>query len=315
MSVTVDDPLFNAKLLMSFGPPKHSAEDITTVQTYITQNKDLFKTVNADLINLIVTMNSNPTAGGYVIDLVELIKKGEDPNSEKFNLAVKKFKELGTILPKSDFDVTNAPKLNVNEIMKTLLPKLNLTESEMNNFKNAVQGRPPSPPPSKKRIPGQAYLATEASKLKILSPTATTTNPLPRNPLPRNALPRNALPRNALPRTTPNALPPTPNALPPTPTPTTTLNEQRGGFLPILPFVIIAYLAVGAVNLGCHLTDSETNPLCEGVSGVFDTMHAVLMSPLYCLNVFLVGGRKKSRRRQNKSKQRRQNKSRRRRQK
>ena len=146
MSVIVDDPLFNAKLFMTFGPPKHPAEDITTVQAYILENKDLIKTVNNDLINVIVTMNSNPTASGYTNDLFQLIKNGEDQNSEKFKLAVQNFKTLETIIPKSDFDVTKAPELNINGIMSTLLPKLNLTVSEMNNLKNTALGLPVTPP-------------------------------------------------------------------------------------------------------------------------------------------------------------------------
>jgi hypothetical protein len=192
-------------------------------------------------------------------------------------------------------------------------------------------------------------MGTKASNAKILSPTATTTNPLPRNALPRNALPRttpNALPRttpNALPRTTPNALPPTPNALPPTPTPTTTpnalpptptpnalpptptptttLNEQRGGFLPflpVLPFAIMAYLTVGAVNVACHAIDIETTSLCEGFSAGQTLMETAVKGSLFCLggavSVFLGGGRKKSRRRQTNSKRRRQPNSKRRRQ-
>jgi hypothetical protein len=299
MSVKVNDPMFSAKLFMTFGPINnkymHSAQEITTVQAYILENQGLFETINNDIINLILIMNSNPTVRENTNNLFQLTTSGEPPNSEKFNSAVEKFKTLETIFPKSDFDATNAPELNPNGIIQIVAPKLNLTESQMNNINNIVEGRPqqssppPTPPPSPRmRTPGQAYMGTKASNAKILPPTT----------------------RNPLPRITPNALLPTtpPNVLPPTPPP---LNIQKGGFEPFT----LMFICLGAMNATCKLTGMK-NGVCSGVSNAFNGILDVTLS---CLGgvagAFFGGGRKKSRRRQNKSKQRRQNKSRRRRQK
>jgi hypothetical protein len=273
MSVKVNDPMFAAKLFMTFGPSSkyiHPAQDITTVQAYILENPGLFETINNDIINLIIIMNSNPTVRENTKKLFDLTTSGKPSDSPEFISTVENFKTIEDIFPPSlDFDATNAPKLNPNGIIQIVAPKLNLTESQMKNINNIVEGRPTATPTAtptttatlRTRTPGQAYMGTKSSESKR-------------------------------------------NALPPT--------KQRGGFEPFT----LMFICLGAMNATCKLTGMK-NSVCSGVSNAFNGILDVTLSCLGGVAGALLfgGGRKKSRRRQNKSKQRRQNKSRRRRQK
>jgi hypothetical protein len=126
--VSVDDKLFEAKLLLMFGPAsdykhKYSAEQIITVQTKLP--KGLFEKVNQTVIDFLLLSDEQID---YIKTVFNMKMNGVHPESVEYKNALVNFNSIASNF--HDVDTTDKSILESDELKIFLLKKLPKDQSD-----------------------------------------------------------------------------------------------------------------------------------------------------------------------------------------